>query len=367
MGIRTTGRDHRQPTSVAQTSEPYPLQRELVDWSLPQSTGLFQFGVRSPVRDIEVLPLRIAMTVGEDPGSSAPGPRARAYAGVLADMEFRALGRFCAGFMELGCPEDYAVPFNPGSLTRAITGQDKPGSVKRGRLMSAIDNLVTTKVVIPGFNPTTQEVGVESEFHGTLLQGVVAQRCYGEYMRARERGNEREAARLAGSLRGESTWVAILPSWMGDRIRRLGGVVLDAKAQRSLRGNQRNVALGLEGLPYVRDGDQSAETALVSLTEAVYDSLGLRHTEMGQRRRALQRALDRIVEVDATYKTLSIRTHPASGRLNQLVAVRYFGAARQRRLRQRAAVEASIELRATDAAQLDYGQTTAPNADPGAS
>ena len=257
------------------------------------------------------------MTVGEDPGSSAPGPRARAYAGVLADMEFRALGRFCAGFMELGCPEDYAVPFNPGSLTRAITGQDKPGSVKRGRLMSAIDNLVTTKVVIPGFNPTTQEVGVESEFHGTLLQGVVAQRCYGEYMRARERGNEREAARLAGSLRGESTWVAILPSWMGDRIRRLGGVVLDAKAQRSLRGNQRNVALGLEGLPYVRDGDQSAETALVSLTEAVYDSLGLRHTEMGQRRRALQRdwiALSRSTR--PTRRSASAPTLPVAGSTN---------------------------------------------------
>jgi hypothetical protein len=123
---------------------------------------------------------------------------------------------------------------------------------------------------------------------------------------------------------------------MGERIRQFGGIVLDAEAHRALRRNHLNVAIALEGLPYVSDDATALETTIVDLTRPVYEALGLRYEAIGESKRVLQRALERIVAVNPTYETLTIRPHPARKRLNQLVVVRYTGAARQQRLRQRA-------------------------------
>lgn len=137
-------------------------------------------------------------------------------------------------------------------------------------------------------------------------------------------------------MRGDDTWIAFLPQWMGDRIRRFGGIVLDAEAHRALRRNHLNVAIALEGLPYVPDDDADVETAIIDLTRVVYEALGLRYEAIGESKRVLQRALERILAVNPTYETLLIRPHPTRKRVNQLVAVRYVGVARQHRLRQRA-------------------------------
>lgn len=160
---------------------------------------------------------------------------------------------------------------------------------------------------------------------------------------ARDRGDDVEATRhladarlLEGKMRGDDTWIAFLPQWMGDRIRRFGGIVLDAEAHRALRRNHLNVAIALEGLPYIRDDQASLETAVVDLTRPVYEALGLRYEAIGESKRVLQRALERIIAVNPTYETLAIRPHPARKRLNQLIVSRYTGNERQKRLRQRA-------------------------------
>ncbi len=329
----------------AQLQRDLPLQRELIDWSIPQTAGIWQFGDPNPSPDIEVLPLQLALDAGID--SHPEGRRARAE-GVLAELEFSVLGRLCQEFQRTGCPENNAVYFNPGALSQAIAGHRS--GTKRQQLKAAIRNLRATAVVIPGFNPATQRIEPGIEFEGNLLAGLVSQTVYREWEEtmtrsraAEDRGELSEAARhladarrLEGRMRGDDTWIAFLPQWMGDRIRRFGGIVLDAEAHRALRRNHLNVAIALEGLPYVDDDQGNVETAVVDLTRPVYEALGLRYEAIGESKRVLQRALDRIVAVNPTYQTLAIRPHPARKRINQLVVVRYTGPERQRRLRERA-------------------------------
>lgn len=204
--------------------------------------------------------------------------------------------------------------------------------------------------MIPGFNPVTQRIEPGIEFEGNLLAGLVSQTVYREWEQAiahsraaEERGEPEEATRslaearrLEGKMRGDDTWIALLPQWMGDRIRRFGGIVLDADAHRSLRRNHLNVAIALEGLPYISDDEAALETAVVTLTRPVYEALGLRYEAIGESKRVLQRALERIFAVNPSYETLQIRAHPTRKRLNQLLVVRYTGSARQHRLRERA-------------------------------
>ena len=204
--------------------------------------------------------------------------------------------------------------------------------------------------MIPGFNPATQRIEPGIEFEGNLLAGLVSQSVYREWEQvmarsrsAEARGEPDEASRqlaaarkLEGQMRGDDTWIAFLPQWMGDRIRRHGGIALDAEAHRALRRNHLNVAIALEGLPYVRDNDRGLETATVDLTRAVYEGLGLRYAAIGESKRVLHRAIERILAVNPTYETLAIRSHPTRKRVNQLVVVRYTGAGRQQRLRDRA-------------------------------
>ncbi len=322
-----------------------PLQRELIDWSIPQTAGIWQFGDPSPSPEIEVLPLQLALDAGTD--GHPEGRRARAE-GVLAELEFSVLGRLCQEFQRTGCPENNAVYFNPGALSQAIAGHRS--GTKRQQLKAAIRNLRATAVVIPGFNPATQRIEPGVEFEGNLLAGLLSQTVYREWeetmVRSREaedRGDVVEATRhlanarlLEGKMRGDDTWIAFLPQWMGDRIRRFGGIVLDAEAHRALRRNHLNVAIALEGLPYVRDDQASVETSVVDLTRPVYEALGLRYEAIGESKRVLQRALERIIAVNPSYATLAIRPHPARKRLNQLIVSRYTGNERQQRLRQRA-------------------------------
>lgn len=324
---------------------PLAENRELHDWAIPQGAALWQFGVKSPSREIEVPPLQLSIELGPD--AVFDGRYARAD-GVLGTPEFSALGRICQEFQRRGCPHDNAVPFNLGALSRAITGH-KSGT-QRKILRDALDTLMTTLVRIPGFNPTTQRIEGSIEFRGTLLAGVVMQSLWEEYetvvrladsAELRHDGDaaehhRRRARQLSGSMRGEETMIAILPQWMGDRIRQFGGLVLDAETHRALRRNHRNVALALEGLPWVADEGCERETAVVDLTVFVYESLGLRYSVIGECRRVLDRALHRILEVDASYDTLEIRPHATRRRLNQLLAIRYTGALKQKRLRDRA-------------------------------
>jgi hypothetical protein len=322
-----------------------PLQRELIDWSIPQTAGIWQFGDPNPSPDIEVLPLQLALDAGHD--KHPEGRRARAQ-GVLAELEFSVLGRLCQEFQRTGCPENNAVYFNPGALSQAIAGHRS--GTKRQQLKAAVRNLLATAVVIPGFNPATQRIEPGIEFEGNLLAGLVSQSVYREWEQtmarsraAAERGEHDDADRhladarkLEGKMRGDDTWIAFLPQWMGDRIRRHGGIALDAEAHRALRRNHLNVAIALEGLPYVRDNQTGRETATVDLTRAVYEGLGLRYEAIGESKRVLHRALERILAVNPTYATLAIQPHPTRRRVNQLAVVRYTGAARQQRLRDRA-------------------------------
>jgi hypothetical protein len=322
-----------------------PLQRELIDWSIPQTAGLWQFGDPNPSPEIEVLPLQLALDAGDD--GNPEGRRARAE-GVLAELEFSVLGRLCQEFQRTGCPENNAVYFNPGALSQAIAGHRS--GTKRQLLKAAVRNLLATAVVIPGFNPATQRIEPGIEFEGNLLAGLVSQSVYREWEQtmtrsraAEARGDTDEATRqlanarkLEGKMRGDDTWIAFLPQWMGDRIRRYGGIALDAEAHRALRRNHLNVAIALEGLPYISDGDAGRETAVVDLTRAVYEALGLRYEAIGESKRVLHRALERILAVNPTYETLTIRPHQTRKRVNQLVVVRYTGVARQQRLRERA-------------------------------
>lgn len=346
----TPGGRAERPTHAPDASErarlqrDLPLQRELIDWSIPQTAGIWQFGDPNPSPEIEVLPLQLALDAGIN--SHPEGRRARAE-GVLAELEFSVLGRLCQEFQRTGCPENNAVYFNPGALSQAIAGHRS--GTKRQQLKAAIRNLRATAVVIPGFNPATQRIEPGIEFEGNLLAGLVSQTVYREWEEAMTRSREAEARgddgdaalyladarRLEGRMRGDDTWIAFLPQWMGDRIRRFGGIVLDAEAHRALRRNHLNVAIALEGLPYI-DDDGDVETAVVDLTRAVYEALGLRYEAIGESKRVLQRALDRIIAVNPTYQTLAIRPHPARKRVNQLVVGRYTGPERQRRLRERA-------------------------------
>lgn len=324
---------------------PLAANRELHDRAIPQAAGLWQFGVKAPLREIEVPPLQLAI----DPavGDVFDGRYARAE-GLLGPTEFSALGRICQEFERRGCPPDNAVPFNLGALSRAITGH-KSGT-QRATLREALTTLMTTLVRIPGFNPTTQRIEGAIEFRGTLLAGVVTQSLWDEYeavVRLADSAalrhdddeaeqHRRRARQLSGAMRGEETMIALLPQWMGDRFRQFGGIVLDAGTHRALHKNHRNVALALEGLPWVADDGCERETAVVNLTMPVYESFGLRYDAIGECRRVLGRALNRILAADAAYDTLEVRRHPTRTRLNQLLAIRYTGALKQARLRERA-------------------------------
>jgi hypothetical protein len=336
---------HGTVAEKARLQRDLPLQRELIDWSIPQTAGIWQFGDPNPSPEIEVLPLQLALDASAD--TQPEGRRARAE-GILAELEFSVLGRLCQEFQRTGCPENNAVYFNPGALSQAIAGHRS--GTKRQQLKAAIRNLRATAVVIPGFNPATQRIEPGIEFEGNLLAGLVSQTVYREWEEAMtrsraaaERGetdeaerHQAEARKLEGKMRGDDTWIAFLPQWMGERIRQFGGIVLDAEAHRALRRNHLNVAIALEGLPYVRQADGSTETAIVDLTRPVYEALGLRYEAIGESKRVLQRALERILAVNPTYETLTIRPHPKRKRVNQLLVARHTGPARQQRLRQRA-------------------------------
>ncbi len=91
---------------TARIQRDMPLQRELIDWSIPQTAGIWQFGDPNPSPEIEVLPLQLALDAGTD--GHPEGRRARAE-GVLAELEFSVLGRLCQEFSGPAAPR--TTPF----------------------------------------------------------------------------------------------------------------------------------------------------------------------------------------------------------------------------------------------------------------
>ena len=171
-----------------------------------------------------------------------------------------------------------------------------------------------------------------------LLEGVVEHGFYERFAAARARGEPPNPGDFAslGAQRGDTTLVALIPSWSARAIRAGLSAPLDLDAQRELAGVAKRLWVQLDAQPFASVGEDR-EVFVLELDAGAYAAIGFHHRRPTDRRRYLTAALQRICDVDPTYlaEHSRVETHPTRRGLHLLTVTRCTGATRQQRLQHR--------------------------------
>lgn len=301
---------------MPEREDTFPLRRTLVETAIGNSVNAFQFGVKRLQSEFTTPTL-----VGAEAYVSGP----------LGELEFDVHSILCRLFEEAGAPAGNDVEFSLSALERER--YRSRSSRQRARIAAALGNLVRGVITVRDVDPRTGEHCPGQLWELNLLEGAGATADY-EAMRDAIRRGEMPALRTCGSLKGTSTYRAILPSWLANALRRGDARALNEDVQFELNGAAKSAWVILETQPFVQDGDEE-ESTVVDLTAETLDALGLHHARLADRRKHLPGVLARIRASDPSYLATEIHPHPNGRRgAAQLHVVRATGQRRQQLLRE---------------------------------
>lgn len=186
--------------------------------------------------------------------------------------------------------------FTLRDLGLALHGQAPSGEHRRV-LRESLERLYRIEVAIFGSDFFYEQ--------GTLTRLFFEVRATGA---RRAAGDDR---RKLGAMRG-STFEARLPEWLRDRLVRGALTYLDFETLRELEGIAKRVWVYLAAERFERLGD-GVEGACIGLGEPALVSFGVEH--YGRRRdarKALDRAGERICDVDRRYQSVRVERRPGS-------------------------------------------------------
>lgn len=328
----------------------FPLRRTHVETAIRQSVGGFQIDVQERFLRSEAATLTMAGAV--------------AYvSGPLTELEFDVHTMLSKLFLEQGCPASNTVEFSLKRLARERWADHN--SDGRHSIAAALDKLVDGSITIHDVDPYTGKSEPGQIWRLTLLEGAGGLGDYARMVEAISRG-ERAALAACGSLSGNATYQAVLPTWLANSLREGNGLALNADVQFRLNGAAKTTWVQLEGLPYVEIAGEDLEVAEVDLSLETIRAFGLRHATATDGRKYLKASvIGRILAGDPTYRELEIVPHPTRKRGTRLRVVRATGEERQRLLREdarqqseRRAARAEAKRTRRAAAQQQLGLDT---------
>lgn len=340
---------------MAKVDETLPLKRTYVQERVGQFVGIFQIDRKRLDDAVE------ARALPSNDGEL--GLVAVANGGRLSETAFNVWTTGSQLFMEAGCPTTNRIDFNLSELARRLWGTGGKSASMRRRVAQAIDEILSTQVIVLGVDPYTQEPAEGAEWKMQLLESAGEDSEMKPVFADARKGDRAAIAKLASLARtsdAKATWSMVFPKWVADSSRAGKGVILNYDVQRTLRGSAKRIWVQLESYPGWRahrlpapareqdlrrvvaalDGvtvepadDEPAieiQTALFGLTDDVYEAFGLAHLN---RKRDLEAACRSILATDNTYLRAEVRPMARSKRRFELVVARAAGSLRQERLR----------------------------------
>jgi len=286
-----------------------------------------------PTRKKSVMETNLTRWGGWDSGSTGPsrtlevrgqdflGVVSRSHGAVLGPLEMDVLSWLTARWFEQDRQSDGMVRCTLYELGIDLYGR-KPSGKEIRLLRGSIEKLAGALITLGGFNAHTGQMKPKLASMVHLVESAVwAEDLEFEIP-------TRADAVVLGGLRG-STYEIKLASWL---VRQLEGTYvtyLDWRIQRRLEGLAKRLWIYLEAENYKSVGE-GLEKSYVILGEKAYTALSVRHARERDRRRALERAGERISEVDARYESVVVERNPVNPDGWRVLATRFSSAERRK-------------------------------------
>jgi hypothetical protein len=253
-------------------------------------------------------------------GTDLLGVVGRSEGSDLGPLEMDVFSWLTSRWFEQRAPSDGIVRCTLYELGRDMYGR-KPSGKEVRLLRQAIENLAGALVSLGGFNAHTGE----SKPKLVSLVHLVESAVWAENLDVAV--PTRANAAQTGALRGNSYEIK-LGSWLIPQLHKRYVTYLDWRVQRKLDGLAKRLWVYLEAERYKPVGG-GREATYIILGEKAYTALGVRHGRDRDRRLALKRAGERIVQVDDHYVSVVVETNPMNRKTFRVLAERVQGAERR--------------------------------------